>query len=312
MAPPTTTPTTAVFFYAEGKANGTSDAWEYYKDADVYVGKDNAPSIDDTVTVLVVTGDDNVAKAVVVVDAATASNGDYLFLVKETGTVKDGKTYTAIVGNDVMVGETEITVKGGATALGLWQYSVNADGLYELEAMTSNTVVTGVITRDPAGKSIVLAAAATDNDGEYTLNSDAVVAFIDGDDSYTGADLSKGDAIQIVTNSDREVEAVYVTVGQSDSAAKIVDTTLAAGDPQDYTTTETAVSTITGKILVTSGATVKVVSEKPATLDAAKSASSETTLTATTGGADSDGVYYIVVLSNDQTAYSVYSLKVTD
>ena len=301
-----------VFFYAEGKANSTSDAWEYYKDADVYVGKDNAPSIDDTVTVLVVTGDDNVAKAVVVVDAATASNGDYLFLVKETGTVKDGKTYTAIVGNDVMVGETEITVKGGATALGLWQYSVNADGLYELEAMTSNTVVTGVITRDPAGKSIVLDAAATDNDGEYTLNSDAVVAFIDGDDSYTEADLAKGDTVTIVTNSDREVEAVYVTVGQSDSAAKIVDTTLAAGDPQDYTTTETDVSTITGKILVTSGATVKVVSEKPATLDAAKSASSETTLTATTGGADSDGVYYIVVLSNDQTAYSVYSLKVTD
>ena len=173
-------------------------------------------------------------------------------------------------------------------------------------------MVTGVITRDPAGKSIVLDAVDSAKDGEYTLNSDAVVAFIDGDDSYTGADLSKGDAIQIVTNSDREVEAVYVTVGQSDSAAKIVDTTLAAGDPQDYTTTETAVSTITGKILVTSGATEKVVSEKPATLDAAKSASSETTLTATTGGADSDGVYYIVVLSNDQTAYSVYSLKVTD
>ena len=301
-----------VFFYAEGKANSTPNAWEYYKDADVYVGKDNAPSIDDTVTVLVVTGDDNVAKAVVVVDAATASNGDYLFLVKETGTVKDGKTYTAIVGNDVMVGETEITVKGGATRLGLWQYSVNADGLYELEAMTSNTVVTGVITRDPAGKSIVLDAVDSAKDGEYTLNSDAVVAFIDGDDSYTEADLAKGDTVTIVTNSDREVEAVYVTVGQSDSAAKIVDTTLAAGDPQDYTTTETAVSTITGKILVTSGATVKVVSEKPATLDAAKSASSETTLTATTGGADSDGVYYIVVLSNDQTAYSVYSLKVTD
>ena len=295
-----------VFFYAE---KGTG---EFYKDADVYVGKDNAPSIDmSSVKVLVVTGDDNVAKAVVVVDATAASNGDFLYLVEETGTVKDGHTYIAIVGNDVMVGETEIIVKGNSANLGLHQYSVNADGLYELDDMSNNTVVSGVISRDPSGKSIVLDAAGTTNDGEYTLNSDAVIAFIDGDDSYTEADLAKGDSVVIVYSDEREVDAVYILANEDDSAAEIVTTSLAAGSPENYKTTNGAtVAETKGKIVVSSGASVVISASKPADLDSAKTATDTASALSNAGGAGTDGVYYIVVVSNDQTAYSVYSLKV--
>ena len=104
---------------------------------------------------------------------------------------------------------------------------------------------------------------------------------------------------------------MYILANEDDSAAEIVTTSLAAGDPENYKTTNNAtVAETKGKIVVSSGASVVISASKPADLDGAKTATDNASALTNTGGADANGVYYIVVVSNDQTAYSVYSLKV--
>ena len=293
-----------LFIYITKNADGSK-----IKSMTSYVGKDKAPSVKATsenqVKSIVVANkeDAGLADLVVVETKATAAS-NFIYLYKYVQSAEKTVNYLAIV--DGEVGKT-VTIKSTDTKLsGVYEYTINADGQYELSGAPATT--TTQHTKLVSGNAVVL------EDNTEVSIKDAVVALIDGDDTAVGYTLNdKNDYVTVVYDSTTKVaKAVYVLEAYASDNANVVNVALAAGTIKKSTTTgidyevkSTVTNTVKG-YFTTSAKASKVVlaAAEPADLAAAKAAGCTDVASLTNGT-----TYYLVVVSEDGTAFSTTAIK---
>ena len=228
-----------VFFNVEYKSNGTD-----IKKVNVYTGIASAPSINATnlnsyLVASSATG--TTAAAVVTLDATTSANGDYLYLYGYKGTNNDGAFYRAVVDGKLLDGKDNnnylFTDDTHQYADGVYEYTVTADGLYQIKNKPTN-VAAGVITT-LSGNSVIV------NGEEYTLKDSTKIATIDGGDTTVGDKLSKDDLVVLVydqNGSDKDLTGAFIVNASAEPAIVEANGATIDIDGTDITVTGTAVA----------------------------------------------------------------------
>ena len=230
-----------VFFNVEYKDNSANST--DIKKVNVYTGIASAPSIDATSlnSYLVATSaTGTTAAAVVTLNATTSANGDYLYLYGYKGTNNDGDFYRAVVDGKLLDGKDNnnylFTDESKTTKLadGVYEYTVTADGLYQIKSAPAN-VAAGVITT-LSGNSVIV------NDVEYTLKDSTKIATIDGDDTTVGDKLSKDDLVVLVydqNGSDKDLTGAFIVNASAEATITNVNGATVDIDGTDITVTGT-------------------------------------------------------------------------
>ena len=220
------------------KSNGTD-----IKKVNVYTGITSAPSITATnlnsyLVASSATG--TTAAAVVTLDATTSANGDYLYLYGYKGTNNDGDFYRAVVDGKLLDGKDNnnylFTDESKTTKLadGVYEYTVTADGLYQIKSAPAN-VAAGVITT-LSGNSVIV------NNEEYTLKDSTKIATIDGNDTTVGDKLSKDDLVVLVydqNGSDKDLTGAFIVNASAEATITNVNGATVDIDGTDITVTGT-------------------------------------------------------------------------
>ena len=231
-----------VFFNVEYKDNSANST--DIKKVNVYTGIASAPSITATElnSYLVATSaTGTTAAAVVTLDATTSANGDYLYLYGYKGTNNDGAFYRAVVDGKLLDGKDNnnylFTDDNQQYADGVYEYTVTADGLYQIKNKPANVAV-GVITT-LSGNSVIV------NDVEYTLKDSTKIATIDGNDTTVGDKLSKDDLVVLVydqNGSDKDLTGAFIVNASAEPAIVEANGATIDIDGTDITVTGTAVA----------------------------------------------------------------------
>ena len=230
-----------VFFNVEYKDNQTD-----IKKVNVYTGIASAPSIDASSlnSYLVATSaTGTTAAAVVTLNAKASANGDYLYLYGYKGTNNDGDFYRAVVDGKLLDGKDnnnylftdETKANNGKLADGVYEYTVTADGLYQIKNKPAN-VAAGVITT-LSGNSVIV------NGEEYTLKDSTKIATIDGNDTTVGDKLSKDDLVVLVydqNGSDKDLTGAFIVNASAEPAIVEANGATIDIDGTDITVTGTA------------------------------------------------------------------------
>ncbi len=229
-----------VFFNVEYKTNKTD-----IKKVNVYTGIASAPSITANGTnsklnsyLVATSATGTTAAAVVTLDATTSANGDYLYLYGYKGTNNDGAFYRAVVDGKLLDGKDNnnylFTDDNQQYADGVYEYTVTADGLYQIKNKPAN-VAAGVITT-LSGNSVIV------NDVEYTLKDSTKIATIDGDDTTVGDKLSKDDLVVLVydqNGSDKDLTGAFIVNASAEATITNVNGATVDIDGTDITVTGT-------------------------------------------------------------------------
>ena len=232
-----------VFFNVEYKDNKTD-----IKKVNVYTGIASAPSITATGAegsklnsyLVATSATGTTAAAVVTLDATTSANGDYLYLYGYKGTNNDGDFYRAVVDGKLLDGKDNnnylFTDESKTTKLadGVYEYTVTADGLYQIKSAPAN-VAAGVITT-LSGNSVIV------NDVEYTLKDSTKIATIDGNDTTVGDKLSKDDLVVLVydqNGSDKDLTGAFIVNASAEATITNVNGATVDIDGTDITVTGT-------------------------------------------------------------------------
>ena len=172
--------------------------------ANVYVGKDNVPSLDDTTDYIAIK-DDNTVKAVFAVVDSLGAADEVIYLYEQTGTSSDGTTWNAILNGELV----EDVVVTNSAQEGLYKYTTNDKG-YKVTAAGATTDV--VSTLD--GNAVII------NGKEYVLTDDTNVALIDGEDTEVGYTLEEGDYV-VFTADEEELTNVFILEEYDDEALSV-------------------------------------------------------------------------------------------
>ena len=210
-----------VFFNVSYKDDGKTTI----KDVDVYTGISSAPSLEakNIRSIMVATSNtSSTAAAVVTFGASTSANGEYLYLYGYQGTNSDGAYYRGIV-DGVLMNDKDgnpfiYTDENDTTLSGLYEYTLTADGLYQIKDRPAN-MATGVITAK-VGNGIMV------NGEEYTLSDSTVIATIDGSSTSVGDSLSTDDVVTLVydeSGDDRDVTGAFIVNGSAEAGAENVN-----------------------------------------------------------------------------------------
>ena len=282
-----------VFFFVTPDGDYTADTTDSIAstlavdEVKVYVGKDDVASLDTTTDFLYYVDDGDI-KAVVVVTDSVGSSSNYIYLYQYVDRASNGFRYNAIVDGEIVKNVTVTTNE----ELGLYPYSTTSKGYYKVGTAIDNDAF---ITRID-GNSVIV------GDTEYTLTDKTVIATIDGSSTALEAGTNEGDRVTIKFNTDKELEAVFVTETYSDSNTSIlVPGTLTDGDDTDYAYTGATSDTDEASDLL---AGVVVSYNATATLYSDEDCETEVESAMTTG------TYYIQVVAKDGTS-AVYSVAVT-
>ena len=221
-----------VFFNVSYKDGGDT-----IKDVDVYTGISGAPSLEaeDIRSIMVATSNtSSTAAAVVTFGASTSANGEYLYLYGYQGTNSDGAYYRGIV-DGVLMNDKDgnpfiYTDENDTTLSGVYEYTLTADGLYQIKDRPAN-MATGVITAK-VGNGIMV------NGVEYTLSDSTVIATIDGGDTSVGDSLSTDDVVTLVydeSGDDRDVTGAFILAAETELADEVLgDVADAVKEIEDY------------------------------------------------------------------------------
>ena len=221
-----------VFFNVSYKDGSTT-----IKDVDVYTGISGAPSLEaeDIRSIMVATSNtSSTAAAVVTFGASTSANGEYLYLYGYQGTNSDGAYYRGIV-DGVLMNDKDgnpfiYTDENDTTLSGVYEYTLTADGLYQIKDRPAN-MATGVITAK-VGNGIMV------NGVEYTLSDSTVIATIDGGDTSVGDSLSTDDVVTLVydeSGDDRDVTGAFILAAETELADEVLgDVADAVKEIEDY------------------------------------------------------------------------------
>ena len=292
-----------LFIYITKNADGSK-----IKSMTSYVGKDKAPSVKATsenqVKSIVVANKDDAGLAdLVVVETKATAASNFIYLYKYVQSAEKTVDYLAIV--DGEVGKT-VTIKSTDTKLsGVYEYTINADGQYELSGAPATT--TTQHTKLVSGSAVVL------KDNTEVSIKDAVVALIDGDDTAVGYTLNeKNDYVTVVYDSTTKVaKAVYVLEAYASDNANVLGIKAGATNAKVSATAGVAydvkagtASTVISDFVFSANvntANVKFVAAEPADFEAAENAAAVTTLVDST-------TYYMVVFSEDNTTATWYKV----
>ena len=258
----------------DGITTGAADAASNRKlnadEVNVYVGKDKVAGLNTTTDFVTYTKDGDI-KAVVVATDSTSTSSNYIYLYKAQGKNSDGFLFDAIVDGEI---KEDVVVTTDAS-LGLYPYSTTTKGFYKVGAPTSTS---GNVERVD-GNSVII------GDTEYTPTDKTVIANIDGGDTALEAVINEGDYVTVKADTDKELEAVFVTlpydakkteITVNDTAATSADVTIAiSGDV--ITVGGNNKGTVTGTTLAgcfdkDTKATVKVCEKADGTTDVASNA----------------------------------------
>ena len=276
------------------------------KSMTTYVGKDKAPSVKATSgntvkSIVVANSEDATLADLVVVETKATAASNFIYLYKYVKSYEDTVEYLAIVGDSV--GE-KVTVKTTDTKLsGAYEYTINSDDEYELSTAPATTVTAH--TKLVSGNALVL------NNGIEVSIKDAVIAIIDGDDTAVGYTLNTAnDYVTVVYDSTTLVaKAVYVLEAYASDNANVLavngtTTKVTTETGFDYKSAHASAADVKNSVVVSAKASkVVLAAAEPGNLAAAKTA------TDATGTLTSGGTYYLVVVSEDGTAYSVSTIK---
>ncbi len=293
-----------IFYYALLKSDNVG-----VKSVEAYGGKDKAPSFDLTVGngttdlsgVRYVDRDsDGVAEALIVTtDKVTSANVLYLYrYVKSDG---EYAIYDAVIDGKLVEG---ISVDSKATNLAKkpYTYTITSKGVYQLTATNSLYTATDFV-KLADGKSVVLADGT-----EVKITDSTTMAEIDGGDTAIITNVSKDDYVTVVYDTENKAYGIYLLQAYSTDNKGILDikepgTTDLELVNGKYQTTSTTIADIKGDLIVPVGSKVVIAASKPANLAAAVAATDVASLSA-------GNPYYIVVVSEDQSAYSVDELVI--
>ena len=309
-----------VFYYAILKDNKTE-----VKSVEVYGGKDAAPSFEVTVgdgasKVLFVdynepvTGQDGVAEAVIVTTEKVSSD-NILYLYQYVKSNGENAIYNAVIDGKIVEG---IAVDSKATDLAgaPYTYTITSKGAYQLTA-NPNYTLSGFVTLVD-GKSVVVTGYDVNGNligKEVKITSDTSMAEIDGSDTAIITNVTKNDYVTVVYDNNDNATGLFITEPYATDSTGIlgVDKTVLTKTATGYQTTETNVSNIlaaadtAADIAANSNAVEKLMTSEPTNLTAAEDADNSDTVTSATVTA---GTYWIVVISEDQDAYSATKLVV--
>ena len=304
-----------VFFYVMKEVDSSGDVTTTVKTVETYVGKDNAPSVKvlttdggaaNTLVRAIPSRDDASIAGAVVFEVGQVTSANVLYLYQYVKSTGENTIYNAVIDGKLVEG---ITVDSKATNLAgsAYTYTVTSKGYYDL-----NTISTGVVTnfvKLADGKTVVL-----DDGTEVKITADTSMAEIDGGDTTIINGVTEKQWVTVVFNTNTmDALGIYVIEPYSadNTSVLAVDGTVVkestvSGFNYEVANGKTA-KNVTDKLTVSKDATVYVTYTKPTTLAEAVKAENAiadaTTLT-------NDVKAYIVVVSKDDSAYSVYTLKV--
>ena len=203
-----------VFFNVKYKDNGTD-----IDKVEVYTGIKNAPSIEESSinSILVSSGSSKDAAAVVTFKAEASANGEYLYIYKYVETTDDGCVYNAIVDGKIVEG----LKSNDSTQVpnGVYEYTVDADGLYDIGDAPDKTA-TGYVTKK-TGDSLFIDGNGT----EYTVTSSTNITNIDGSDVSVQSSVSEDDYVVLVydvSGNDYNVTGIFVIQEQTDALGDLL------------------------------------------------------------------------------------------
>ncbi|WP_297716850.1 S-layer homology domain-containing protein [Intestinimonas sp.] len=293
-----------IFYYALLKSDKSG-----VKSVETYGGKDKAPSFDlivgngttDLSGVRYVDRDnDGVAEALIVTtDKVTSANVLYLYrYVKSNG---EYAIYDAVIDGKLVEG---ISVDSKATNLAKkpYNYTITSKGVYQLTE-TNSTFARTDFVKLADGKRVMLADGT-----EVKITDGTAMAEIDGGDTAIITNVSKNDYVTVVFDTENKAYGIYLLQAYSTDNKGILDikepgTTDLEKVNGKYQTTSTTIADIKGDLIVPVGSKVVIAASKPANLAAAVAATDVASLSA-------GNPYYIVVVSEDQSAYSVDELVI--
>ena len=304
-----------VFFYVMKEVNASGDVTATVKSVETYIGKDNAPSVKvqttdggaaNTLVRAIPSRDDASIAGAVVFEVGQVTSANVLYLYQYVKSTGENAIYNAVIDGKLVEG---ITVDSKLTNLsGAYTYTITSKGYYNL-----NTISTGLQTdfvKLADGKTVVL-----DNGTEVKITASTSMAEIDGSDTAIITGVTKKDYVTVVYNTNTmEALGIYITEPYSTDNASILNVggilskSSTSGFDYDVANGKTA-GAVVSALTTSKDATAYVTYTKPATLAEAVKAenaiASGTTL-------NNDVKAYIVVVSKDETAYSVATLKVGD
>ena len=304
-----------VFFYVMKEVNASGDVTTTVKSVETYVGKDNAPSVKvqttdggaaNTLVRAIPSRDDASIAGAVVFEVGQVTSANVLYLYQYVKSTGENAIYNAVIDGKLVEG---ITVDSKLTNLsGAYTYTITSKGYYNL-----NTISTGLQTdfvKLADGKTVVL-----DNGTEVKITASTSMAEIDGSDTAIITGVTKKDYVTVVYNTNTmEALGIYITEPYSTDNASVLNVggilskSSTSGFDYDVANGKTA-GAVVSALTTSKDATAYVTYTKPATLAEAVKAenaiASGTTLS-------NDVKAYIVVVSKDESAYSVATLKVGD
>ena len=293
-----------VFFYVapKGTYNAGSNTIATHLDVDSvesYVGKDNVAGIDTTTDFIYYTKDGDI-KAVVIVTDSVGTSSNYIYLYQKMGRNSDGFLYNAIVDGEI---KTDVVVTTNAD-LGLYPYSTTTKGFYKVGTAIDTK---GNVARLD-GNSVIVGGT------EYKLTDSTVIANIDGGDTALDAVINEGDYIVFKANSDKELEAVFVTLPYDASKTEITVNTEAATTANVTVEISGDVITISGTDKAsTTGTELKGIlktADSKAVVKVAENANGSSEITSSNVVS---GNYVVVTYTdNGNTLVDVYTIKVAD
>ena len=302
-----------VFFYVMKEVDASGDVTTTVKSVETYVGKDNAPSVKvqttdggaaNTLVRAIPSRDDASIAGAVVFEVGQVTSANVLYLYQYVKSTGENAIYNAVIDGKLVEG---ITVDSKLTNLsGAYTYTITSKGYYNL-----NTISTGLQTdfvKLADGKTVVL-----DNGTEVKITASTSMAEIDGSDTAIITGVTKKDYVTVVYNTNTmEALGIYITEPYSTDNASVLNVggilskSSTSGFDYDVANGKTA-GAVVSALTTSKDATAYVTYTKPATLAEAVKAenaiASGTTL-------NNDVKAYIVVVSKDETAYSVATLKV--
>ena len=178
----------------------------------VYNGKDSFPSLDleeNHYELQYITNADNeiVAMAIITDDLNTIGD-NYLYVIKVVSSSANTKQVMVVLDGEVQT----ITVNSKKTAqvaLGVNEYTIQADGNYKLDDHTSNVVSGEIIERKNENRRTIVV-----NGTEYKVLDDTDFANVADEEATSFEELNRGDIVTILANENGgvwEVLGVYVT-----------------------------------------------------------------------------------------------------
>ena len=303
-----------VFFYAFEKKSSTA-----IDSVEVYVGKDNAPSVkgNPLKTTVVMNKDGDKAAAIIVTTKAVATS-NYMYVIDYLFTNNDGDVYQVWKDGEV----TEITTNGAESTryVGAYTYTTTAKNLYNLK--TPELVTTGAAT-------LVEGNALVVNGHEFTLK-DAEVVLIDGKDSaetsvgkwdtvvvvYDRASSGKADLAQsvyVVEEYSEENTGATLNTGATNIRQSADDDNLVVFDVKSGATISAILnSEVTFPYNYTAGGAAYFIADgsKPTTAAGALTAASSALTTLSDPGSGNTTTIWLVVVSEDGLHFSTYKTSI--